>query len=186
MNGPIDPHTVWLADRRLWQNFDGDRWIMQDERNPYAGDEMTAEILRILNQPVRDTSAAQRRIRSLLASGFLKVRTLDDGRLEFTKVGVCPEPPAPVDSAEQMNNELRQGQAVEQARRDREYELYEQAQAVLDGPRLAAERSDFAYRLNEAGLSESKVREMVREEIERAFERHLGAVTTSADIGSAE
>jgi hypothetical protein len=141
MNQPalhaIDPQTAWLADRRLWQNLDGDHWITQDERNMYAGDEMTDEILRVLNQPVRDYSAAQRRIRSLLDHGFLKVRKLDDGRLEFTKVGVCPEPPEPVDWAEQMNANLRREQAVERKRMESEAEQREKHARFLAGPSQA-------------------------------------------------
>jgi hypothetical protein len=139
----IDPHVAWLADQRLWQNLDGEHWITEDERNPYSGDEMTAEILRVVNQPVRDYGAVGRRIRSLLEHGFLKVRKLDDGRVEFTRVAECPEPPKPVDWAEQMNAELRKGQAAERARMEFEQKQRETHARFLAGPSQAEQIAEL-------------------------------------------
>jgi hypothetical protein len=195
----IDPHTVWLADRRLWQNLEGDRWITRDERNPHADDEMTDEVLRILNQPIRDVGAAGYRIRSLLASGFLKVRKLGDGGLEFTRVATCPDPPEPVDWAEKMNAEIRRGQAAERERMKFEAEQAERHARFLNGPSQAEQIVDLvkaqvaqqiAIQLPGAvrtALREQAALETTFAPVEAgAFERHSGAVITSADIGSAE
>jgi hypothetical protein len=156
----------YLALRKLWRDLPATMKTDMDH-NP-IGDPALTEIIKACGLYQGDFAGASGRLRMLLSAGALKARGPHDGWIELTK-GDFPEPDNPADWVEKTNARIRKKVAEDEARLGLEAKLSRDAAATLNAPFVNAKRADFAYLLDEHGLSPEKLAATVEAAVEKAL-----------------
>jgi hypothetical protein len=178
-----NPTGGYLALKRLWAQLP-DTMRTDCDRNQ-VGDPALKKIIELYGLYESDYAGASGRLRMLLNVGALKARGPHDGWLELTK-GAFPEPDDPRDWVEKTNERIRKKVADEEARLGLEAKLSRDAAETLNAPFVNAKRADFAYLLDEHGLSPEKLAATIEVAVEKVLHAHGMLETVSAGAGPQE
>jgi hypothetical protein len=173
---------AYLALKRLWNQLP-DTLLTDCDRNQ-VGDPALKKIIELCGLYESDYAGASGRLRMLLNAGALRARGPHDGWTELTK-GNFPEPDDPRDWVEKTNERIRKKVAEDEARLGLEANASRNAAETLNAPILAAKRADFAYLLNEHGLTADKLTATIEAAVERVLHAH-GVLKTDAGNWPAE
>jgi hypothetical protein len=174
---------AYLALRRLWTQLPATMRTKMDT-NP-IGDPALTEIIRLCGLYQGDYAGASGRLTMLLNAGALKARGPHDGWHELTK-GDFPEPADPSKWVDRANAEIQRRVSDEQAKRGYEAKASRDAAETLNAPFVNAKRADFAYLLDEHGLSPEKLAATVEVAVERVLQAHGLLQTVNAGNGPQE
>jgi hypothetical protein len=161
--------------------------MKSDSEHSMIGDPALTKIIETAGLWEGDFGGASGRLRMLLSCGAMRARKCDDGSVEYSKADTFPQPEDPATWVDRTNAEIKRRVSDEQAMFTHEAKLRREAAATLNAPILAAQRADFAYLLDEHGLSPEKLAATIEAAVEKAMQAHgLQLETVSAGNGSRE
>jgi hypothetical protein len=174
---------AYLALKKLWADLPATMKTDMDH-NP-IGDPALKKIIELCGLYQGDYAGASGRLRMLLSSGAIKARGPHDGWVELTK-GEFPEPDDPRAWVKKANEDIRRRVAEEEAKLAYEAKASRNAANTLNAPFVNAKRADFAYLLDEHGLSPEKLAATIEAAVEKVLHAHGMLETVSAGAGSQE